>query len=112
MTDKEKNPIPLWHKATLTVSEAAYTGLSVPTIRAHIQLTKENRDTLPFFTVKKCLRIHRGGLDKWLSTLSQNHGQFINDFHQMDEESAEKAFQAAIKKKRGHPRKYEGIFPR
>ena len=108
-----KTEIPLWHKANLTVSEAAeYTGLSVPTIRAHIQLTKNNRDTFPFFTVKNCLRIHREALDKWLFTLSQNHGQLINEMPKLDEETAEKMFAEAIKKKRGRPRKYEGVFTR
>lgn len=103
---KETDKTPLWRRSTLTVSEAAdYTGLSIPTIRAHIYLTKNGRDTFPFFTVKKSLRIHRAALDEWLLEVSQLHGELTND-PPAQITFTEESLGKVLKKKRGRPRKH------
>lgn len=96
--------IPVWHKAVLTIEEAAaYGDMNQHLLRGFVALAKAGKSDFPVFEVGTSFKIPRVGFEQWLEKLGNEHTQLeLKTVKRMIKSLQEGSLTA---KRRGRPRK-------
>ena len=97
----ERDMIPVWEKAALTLEETAlYMGVGVDTIRALAHAARHGMGDFPAFWVGTTAKVARLPLLKWLADAATSHRDLKRAAQMV--ENAEKI---GMTRRRGRPRK-------
>lgn len=97
----ERDMIPVWEKAALTLEEtASYMGVGVDTIRALAHAARHGMGDFPAFWVGNKIKVSRRALLQWLDDVAVSHRDLTKAAAMV-----ENAKQMSEARGRGRPRK-------